>query len=75
MSQQTLARNPFMLLLNPETVLAAMERSEMLGALSRRTCSPLDRPVPTAVRAGAARTPSVCVDDEADTQADGNDLN
>lgn len=71
MSQQTLARNPFMLMLNPEIVLAAMERSEKLGSLNRRSCSPLDRPVPTAVRAGKARG----LTDEVEDAAGDADLN
>ncbi len=43
--------NPFMLLLDPEVVLAAVAASERLGGLARRTCHPLDRPVPTVERA------------------------
>ena len=35
--------NPFMLLLNPEVVLAAIEKSERLGQLNRQLCRPLDR--------------------------------
>ena len=38
--------NPFMLLLNPEIVLAAIEKSERLGQLNRHLCRPLDRPTP-----------------------------
>ena len=44
MSQTTPVRNPFMLMLNPEVVLAAMERSERLSQLNRHLCRPLDRP-------------------------------
>lgn len=43
MKQDTLAHNPFMMMLSPETVVAAMERSEKLGRLNRRMCHPLDR--------------------------------
>ncbi len=43
MSEQTLAHNPFMLMLNPEVVIAAMERSEKLAQLNRHHCRPLDR--------------------------------
>lgn len=46
MKTETLARNPFMLMLSPEAVLAAVERSEKLGRLNRRMCHPLDRPQP-----------------------------
>ena len=43
MSEQTLAHNPFMLMLNPEVVIAAMEKSEKLAQLNRHYCRPLDR--------------------------------
>jgi hypothetical protein len=39
-------RNPFLLMLEPEKVLAAVERSEKLGRLRRRMCHPLDKPAP-----------------------------
>lgn len=41
-------RNPFLLMLEPEKVLAAVERSEKLGRLRRRMCHPLDKPIPGA---------------------------
>lgn len=44
MDQPTTVRNPFMLLLHPEEVLAAVERSEPLSQLNRHLCRPLDRP-------------------------------
>ena len=43
MSEHAIARNPFMLMLNPEVVLAAMEKSEKLAQLNRHQCRPLDR--------------------------------
>ena len=46
MSQVT-ERNPFMLMLNPEVVFAAIEKSERLSRLDRHLCRPLDRPSPT----------------------------
>jgi len=45
MAHTTPIGNPFMLMLNPEVVLAAVERSERLGQLNRHLCRPLDRPV------------------------------
>ena len=36
-------RNPFMLMMNPEVVLAAIEKSEHLGQLNSHMCRPLDR--------------------------------
>lgn len=48
-------RNPFLLMLQPEAVLAAMERSEMLDRLARHSCHPLDKPVPPPANAKSAR--------------------
>ena len=39
--------NPFALLLNPDAVVAQMERSERLNRLSSRICRPLDKPGPS----------------------------
>ncbi len=36
-------RNPFMLMINPEVILAAVEKSEHLGQFNRQLCRPLDR--------------------------------
>ena len=43
MAQQTPERNPFMLMISPEVVLAAIAKSERLGQLNRHLCRPLDR--------------------------------
>ena len=43
MTQPAAARNPFMLMINPEIVLAAMEKSPRLSQLNRHLCRPLDR--------------------------------
>lgn len=43
MKTESLVHNPFMLMLSPDTVLAAVERSEKLRRLNRRMCHPLDR--------------------------------
>jgi hypothetical protein len=45
-------RNPFMLMINPEVVLAAIEKSERLGQLNRQLCRPLDRIPAGAPEAG-----------------------
>ena len=53
MAQQSQVRNPFMLMIEPEVVLAAIENSERLGRLNRHLCRPLDRvagPPSTAAR-------------------------
>jgi hypothetical protein len=46
MSHLMHVQNPFMLMLNPEAVIAAMEASERLKQLNRHECRPLDRVVP-----------------------------
>ena len=45
MAHTTTALNPFQLMLEPEVVLAAIEKSERLSQLNRHLCRPLDRPV------------------------------
>lgn len=57
MSTESLARNPFMLMLSPELVLAAMARSEKLGRLNRRLCQPLDRQMPVPAAADETSDP------------------
>ncbi len=65
MTQQTSMRNPFMLLLHPEVVLAAVEKSERLGRLNRHLCRPLDHPAPVTSRSAAAIAQDD-IDDEPD---------
>lgn len=60
MAQQSQVRNPFMLMLEPEVVLAAIENSQRLGQLNRHMCRPLDR----QVSPGQPAVPAVT--DEAD---------
>jgi len=71
MSQQSQVRNPFMLMLHPEVVIAAVENSERLGQLNRHLCRPLDRPVLPGVAAGGA-TVLQSTDDDNDSDADGD---
>ena len=40
-----IAANPFALMMNPEAVFAAIERSERLARLQSRLCQPLDKPM------------------------------
>lgn len=63
MAQQSQVRNPFQLMVEPEVVLAAIERSERLGRLNRHLCRPLDRQVTTGA-ANAAVPPVDALDDE-----------
>jgi hypothetical protein len=44
-------RNPFMLMMNPEIILAAIEKSVRLAQLNRQMCRPLDRIPPGAPEA------------------------
>jgi hypothetical protein len=39
------ASNPFALLMEPDAVLQAIERSDRLGRLQSRICRPLDKPL------------------------------
>jgi hypothetical protein len=58
-------RNPFLLMLQPEVVLAAIEKSEKLGRLNRHLCRPLDRPLmQPAVDADGRRLQQPRLDDE-----------
>lgn len=48
MNSITHRTNPFVLMLDPEAVISAMERSQPLRGLSGRICRPLDKPlIPT----------------------------
>lgn len=38
--------NPFVLMISPETVFAAIERSDRLARLQSTICRPLDKPRP-----------------------------
>lgn len=48
------AANPFALMMNPEAVFAAIERSGRLAHLSSRICRPLDKPQAVPPENGAA---------------------
>ncbi|MDO9234858.1 MAG: hypothetical protein Q7U28_02340 [Aquabacterium sp.] len=45
MQKQSLYSNPFALMMDPQAVLEAMERSERLNHLQSRVCRPLDKPL------------------------------
>ncbi len=45
MSQTAVQDNPFVLLMNPEIIIQAIERSDRLSALNSRICRPLDKPM------------------------------
>ena len=43
MAQTRIASNPFALMMDPASVIAAMERSARLSSLQSRICRPLDK--------------------------------
>lgn len=45
MQHQGLVANPFALMMEPEAVFQAIERSDRLNRLQRRVCRPLDKPL------------------------------
>lgn len=67
MEHQATERNPFLLMISPEIVLAAMERSERLGQLKRQLCRPLDRVSATGGSTEVAEEDSAAEIDPADT--------
>jgi hypothetical protein len=69
MSLQAIVANPFMLLVNPEVVLAAVEKSERLNGLNRHTCRPLDKIMPGTAPAAELAGTDETEDSEADADA------
>lgn len=45
MDKQHPVSDPFALMMNPQSVIDAMERSDRLARLQRRICRPLDKPL------------------------------
>lgn len=74
MAHESLAYNPFMLMTNPEVVLAAIERSERLGQLNRHLCRPLDRPIANAQNAASRDASDVTDGNDASDRDDVVDL-
>ncbi len=72
MTQTTALHNPFMLMINPEVVFAAMEKSERLSQLDRHLCRPLDRITPVGATTDAAT--DAAADDDEDADAIGDPL-
>lgn len=56
--------NPFVLMMSPETILRAVERSDRLNRLQRRICRPLDRPLIPKMRDAALEAYDRAVDGE-----------
>ena len=66
MEKQCTAANPFVLMMDPESVLQAVERSERLQSLKRQVCRPLDR----SSLPGAASAADVLTDGGEEAEAD-----
>lgn len=65
MLRSQLVSNPFSLLMNPQAVLDAMEKSERLGQLASRICRPLDKIPGAAPEADVAEAAEAGESDEA----------
>lgn len=70
MPQTLLSVNPFAMLLDPQAVVAEMERSERLAHLKSRVFRPLDRPLIPKQGAGEAQAVASASDDAADDTDD-----
>jgi hypothetical protein len=55
MQKQSIYANPFALMMDPQAVVEAMERSERLNRLQSRVCRPLDKPLIPLVPEETAR--------------------
>ena len=62
MLRSQLVSNPFSVLMNPQAVLEAIEKSERLGQLASRICRPLDK-LPTPAEPGADVVEATDADD------------
>lgn len=61
--------NPFALMLDPQSVIAQIERSERLEGLHRRVCRPLDKPLlGGAAESADEATDSAAPDDAIDAE-------
>jgi len=69
--KQIAAANPFALLMDPQSIFRAIEKSERLERLHSRVCRPLDRPLLPHAGCDEASTFDQIVDQAAES---GNDL-
>lgn len=71
MRTTAISLNPFSLMMEPEMVLQAMERSPSLRGLNHRKLRPLDRPlIPFKLIAADASAPARDAFDDTDLQLD-----
>jgi hypothetical protein len=58
--------NPFLMMMDPQVIIDAVERSQRLNQLERHVCRPLDRPLIPRVGAGELEA----YDSEIDLESD-----
>lgn len=66
MRTNAISLNPFSLMMEPESVLQAMERSQSLRGLRRRQLRPLDKPLIPYAKARTLCNDAALVDDSDD---------
>lgn len=62
--------NPFLLMMNPEEVMRAVESSDRLQCLRRKVFRPLDGPAPKSRLASEAASFDALIDDDDDPVPD-----
>lgn len=62
--------NPFMLMMDPQSVLASIEHSERLERLQRRICRPLDKPLLRPAGGGDVASHDRAIDEQDDVVDD-----
>ena len=70
---QHMAANPFALLMDPQAVFMAIEKSERLARLHSRVCRPLDKPMLPVVAADAEEA-AEAPDDEVEMDLPGEEI-
>lgn len=65
--------NPFALMMNPEGVIQAVERSERLARLKARVCRPLDRPLIPRIQDANLAAYDAQIDAQGEASADSDE--
>ncbi|TAK78781.1 MAG: hypothetical protein EPO01_10460 [Aquabacterium sp.] len=74
MQRQEIIANPFALMMDPESVVKEMERSERLARLQSRICRPLDKPlIPKVGEEEASNTGRYDAEVEAEPEIEAED--
>jgi len=64
--------NPFALMMNPQGVIQAVERSERLARLKARVCRPLDRPLIPRIQDANLAAYDAQIDAQGEATAEGD---